>query len=34
MDETGISGEQLGCGIRIERKTGSMEHQQVEAADI
>ena len=31
MDETGVSGEQLGCGIRLERKTGSMEDQQVEA---
>lgn len=31
MDETDISGEQLGYGIRIERKTGGMEDQQVEA---
>jgi hypothetical protein len=31
MDEMGVSGEQLGCGIRIERKTDSMEDQQIEA---
>jgi hypothetical protein len=31
MDEMGVSGEQLGCGIRIERKTDNMEDQQIEA---
>jgi hypothetical protein len=31
MDETSVFGEQSGCGIRLERKTDSMEDQQVEA---